>query len=84
LLNFINEGPNREKGMHKMKESYDSLTHWAQIKLGAHVVVPILREKSDLHGKKVAKLLSQFQGEAADPSELDFKLKYTPVKKLPQ
>ncbi len=48
LLNFINQGSNGEKGMHKMRESYDSLTHWAQIKRGDHVVVPILRETSKL------------------------------------
>jgi hypothetical protein len=48
LLNFINEGSNGEKGIHKMRESYDSLTHWAQIKAEGHVVVPILRGKSNL------------------------------------
>jgi hypothetical protein len=48
LLNFINEGSGGEKGMHKMRESYDSLTHWAQIKVEGHVVVPILREKNNL------------------------------------
>jgi hypothetical protein len=48
LLDFINEGSNEEKGIHKMRESYDSLTHWAQIKAEGHVVVPILRGKSNL------------------------------------
>jgi hypothetical protein len=48
LLNFINEGSNGEKGMHKMRESYDSLAYWAQIKAEGHAVVPILREKSNL------------------------------------
>jgi hypothetical protein len=47
LLDFINEGSNGEKGMHKMRESYDPLTHWTQIKVEGHVVVPILREKSN-------------------------------------
>jgi hypothetical protein len=42
------KAPMGEKGMHKMRESYDSLTHWAQIKAEGHVVVPILREKSNL------------------------------------
>jgi hypothetical protein len=37
---------------------------------GENLISPLHRAKI-----KVAKLLSQFQGEAADSSELDFKLK---------
>jgi hypothetical protein len=48
LLNFINEGSKGEKGMHKMRESYDSLAYRAQTKAEGHAVVPILREKSNL------------------------------------